>query len=399
VEFCYPLNEEMDMHHNMRMDYMQLQTCPWGEYRAGSSLDNQPIRIGPGKFIPVDEIGDLNPKTFTSNAHLLSSDEDRLWKYAEWMTSVSPLSQGIVPQQVGPTRSTSGVVTLLQQMDKQFKPVVDQMAIQWRKMEYAILEDLDFRVSPELKIRILGPVLKEAAALPEIQDVIGQNYLFSKLMDLKIDVASIINSDEVKRNEATIILAQLLNPSLLQQSGIVGTKGLYKATEDFLKSYGKDQEQYLDEPAFTSQPLTLWQEIQVCAQGQMPPMSMTDNHAEKAQGLMAFTQSMEFQDAINRGIYTAESTQWIMRAAQKHFALVQALSAKGQPNPTGEQGMDYNALMSGQAPQQENQNAASPANQSGSKQNGKAAEGGPNPKSVSSSGVDGSSGNRAGVNA
>src|SRR3990167_1992802 len=206
-EFVHPLQEEMDAHHNMRMDYMQLQTVQWGEYRGGSSLDNQPIRIAPGKFIAVDEIGDLNPKSFTSNAHMLAPEEDRLWRYAEWLTSVSPLSQGLVPDRVGPTRSTSGVVTLLQQMEKQFKPVVDQLAVQWRRLEYAILEDLDFRVDPALKVRILGPSIKGIEDIQQVPVLFGNTYLLTKLMDLKIDVASIVSSDEVKRNEATLILA------------------------------------------------------------------------------------------------------------------------------------------------------------------------------------------------
>lgn len=389
VEFCYPLQEEMDMHHNMRMDYMQLQTMPWGEYRSGSSLDNQPIRIAPGKFIAVDEIGDLNPKTFNSNAHLLGSEEDRLWKYAEMLTNVSPLSSGIVPQQVGPTRSTSGVITLLQQMEKKFRPIVDQIAIQWRKMEYSILEDLDYRVDPAVKIRVLGPALKDVADIPEVAQEFGNNYLLTKLLDLKMDVASLINSDEVRRNEATLILMQLLNPSLLQQSGIVSMKGLYKAIEDYLKAYGKDPSQYLDEPAFTTQPLSLWQEIQVCAQGQIPPMSMIDNHEEKVEGLLAFIQSQEYQEAINKGIYSPTIQQWVGRTIQKHQGLVQALAARGQPNPIGEQGQDYNALMSGQAPQQgESQNAV--------QQSGKAPEGRPAPDSVSSARVGGASGDRAG---
>ena len=331
---------------------MQLQTCPWGEYRGGSSLDNNPVRIAPGKWIQVDEIGDLHPLSFNSNAHLLVSEEDRNWRYGEWLLSVSPLSQGMVPQQVGPTRSTSGVVALLQQMDKQFKPSVDQLAVQWRKLEYLILEDLDFRVDPALKIRILGPSIKDVNVMQNFIQEFGQTYLLTKLIDLKIDVASIINSDEVKRNEASLILMQLLNPSLLQQSGIVGPKGLYKAIEDYLKAFGRNPEQYLDEPQFITQPLTLWQEVQICAQGEIPPMSMLDNHEEKAQGLLAFVQSPEYQEALTKGIYVVGMQEWISKAASKHLSLAQALKARGQPNPTGEQGIDYNALMSGQAPQQ-----------------------------------------------
>jgi hypothetical protein len=353
-EFVHPLQEEMDMNHNLRLDYLQLQTCPFGVYRGGSSLDNQPIRIAPGKFIPVDEITDLRPITFNSNAGLFAGEEDRLWRYAEWLTSVSPLSQGAVGPVVGPTRSTSGVVTLLQQMDKQLRPIVEHNAVQWKKMEQAILEDLDYRVSPAMKMRVLGASVQDPVNEEEKRSIaeLNQSLLVTESFDLAIDVASVISSDEVRRNEASILLQTLNNPSLLQQAGIVGPKALLKLAQEFLKSYGKRPDQYLDAPEFIDKALTLYQEIQVCAQGEIPPMSMQDDHEGKAKDLEAFMESEEFMEASAKQIYAPDAGSWFTKTIEKHRALADALAPQGGPNPTGEQGASMDALMSGQAPQQ-----------------------------------------------
>jgi hypothetical protein len=166
---------------------------------------------------------------------------------------------------------------------------------------------------------------------------------------------------------------------------------MYKAVEDYLKAYGKNPDQYLDQPAFINQALTLWQEIQICAQGEVPPMSMTDNHTEKAEGLMAFLESPEYQEALGKGFYTKEIEQWIGRTVAKHEGLAQALQPKGQPNPTGEQGQDYSALMSASAPQQ--QQIGGPNVQS----SGEAPAGAGNSEAVSSAGVGGSGGDRGSV--
>ncbi len=357
-EFVHPLQEEMDMNHNLRQDYLQLQTCPFGVYRGGSSLDNQPIRIAPGKFIPVDEITDLRPITFNSNAGLFAGEEDRLWRYAEWLTSVSPLSQGAVPSVVGPTRSTSGVVTLLQQMDKQLRPIVDHNAVQWKKMEHAILEDLDYRVDPLMKMRVIGSSVEMPFDEQSQKSILelNQSLLVSRSFDLSIDVASVVSSDEVRRNEASIMLQTLNNPSLLQQMGIVGPKALYKVAQDYLKAFGKRPDQYLDEPQFVQKPLNLYQETQICGQGEMPPMSMQDDHAAKARDLQGFMQSPQYIEAKEKQIFVSDVDDWMQKTIDKHNNLAQALAPRGGPNETGEQGLDQNALMSGQAPQQGGEN-------------------------------------------
>lgn len=353
-EYMYPLNEEMDMIHNMRLDYMALQACPFGSYRSSSSLKKEPIRISPGKFIPVDERGDLQVLNFQSSALQLVGEEDRLWSYAERQASTSSLQQGIVPNTVGPTRSTSGVITLLRQMDKEFKPIVDACADQWKKMEMMLMDDLDFRIDPEVKMRVLGASITDFL---NKEDTEGYNATSKVLrvkefLDVQIDVASLVNSEDVRRNEATLILDKLAAPSLLQQFGIVSPKTLYKAAVNWIESYGENAEEWFETPTFTTKPLSLYQEIQILAQGDMPQFSMQDDHTAKAQMLQAFMQSPEYTEAQSKGLYISNMNDMMMKAIAKHAALAESLAPKGMPNSTGEQGASQAELGSGTAPQQ-----------------------------------------------
>ena len=353
-EYMYPLNEEMDMTHNMRMDYMSLQTCPWGTYRATSSLKNEPIRIAPGKFIPTDDTADLKVMSFSGNAHMLAGEEDRLWGYAERITAVSALSQGQVPDTVGPTRSTSGVVTLLKQMEKEFKVTIDQNAGQWKKLELLLLDDLDRRVHPQVKLRVLGPEFEQHIinTYPQSGGVVNRILSANAQFDVFIDVAEVIRSDEIRRSDAEMVLNKFAAPSLMQQMGVVTPITLYKAAADWLTAFGKDPKDYIEEPEVLPRPVTLWEEIQYIAQGDIPPMSMKDDHQSKIQQLAAFIKSPEYQEAKMKGLYVGYADEIFMRTIQKHAVLLQMLQPKGLPNPSGAQGASPDQMGAGSAPQQ-----------------------------------------------
>jgi len=353
-ELMFTLNEEMDMHHNMRLEYMGLQACPWGVYRAGGSLKDQDIRVEPGLFIPVEDISDMKVMNFTSSAVPLATEEDRNWRYAEQLAAVSPLSAGSVPETVGPTRSTSGVLALLRQMDKRFKPVVDLNAGTIKKMEKMILfDDLDWRIDDEPKLRVLGSNLKNVGEIKdrELRSVIHSAMMIGSSFDIRIDVAKVIESDEVRRNDAGVILQQIITPGLAHQLGIIGPKGIFRAYKNYLIAWDQNHEDYLSEPKFVEEALTLFQEIQLCGQGQIPPMALTDNHEEKAQGLLQFMQTPVFIDSVSKGIFVKNVASVIQRAANKHLAIAQALQPKGIPGEQG-QANDVGAAQAGRAPQQ-----------------------------------------------
>lgn len=356
IEYMYPLNEEMDMNHNMRQDYMQLQTCPFFAYRSSSPLDKNQVRISPGKGIPVDDVNqDIRMLNFNSNIGPLFQEENYLWELGNRVARVSPASQGQVQGPIGAQRSTSGVVTLLRQMDLEFRPIVEQFALNWKKLEKSILEDLDYRVDPILKARILGPTVEKAF---QSEGDFNSIFRVTAMLDMKIDVASIVNSDEMKRNDAQIFLQLMNTPGLAHQMGIINQDGIYGAWKNWMTAHGFDSDMYLHKPQGVTDPLSLWQEIQIIYQGEMPPMAMTDDHAKKAQDLQAFSEDEAFQMAQSKGLMVANALEVLMQAVGKHMELAKALQAQqGMANPTGENGQNQNELMTGNAPQQGGQDA------------------------------------------
>ena len=81
-------------------------------------------------------------------------------------------------------------------------------------------------------------------------------------------------------------------------------------------------------------------------------MSMKDDHQMKAQQLVQFMQTPEYQELKAGGHFTETVDDWVMKAAKKHEVLFQMLQPKGLPNPTGQGPPEQNALQSGTAPQQ-----------------------------------------------
>lgn len=357
-EMLHSLQKEMNQHHNMRIDAFALQTLPFGAYRSSSSLKKQPIQLSPGKFIPVDEVSDIKTLSFQTDASVLANEEDRVLAYADKLMSHSSLQQGIIPDRVGPTRSTSGVYALLKQMDKEFKPVVDACAEQWKKLEKMLLFDLDTYVPREIKTRVLGPSIEEFKTISKsdhkklarisMLDVIAHSF------DIKIDVANAIENEEVKRNDAQIILNAVNSPSLAHQFGIIGPIAIYKAWDKWLRSYGIDPKEYgITEPDFITKPLTLYQEIEYCKQGDIPPMSMQDNHGAKAMYLQAFMNEPEYIEMKEMGVASPMVDDLMIMTIQKHMQLQEVLQPKGMPNPTGNNNYDRNADMTGKGQNQE----------------------------------------------
>lgn len=358
-EEVYAIQQAMDSDYNLRKDCLQLQAMPWGVYRASSSLQNEPIVISPGKFIPVDDTTDIRTMSFNSSALSLAGEDRILWGYAERLTSVSSLSQGLVGDSVGPTRSTSGVISLLRQVEKEFRPIVEHNAQQWKKLELMLIEDLDYKVSLDLKLRVLGASEKDFVldGKPLDPDVLYKALQVTGGLDFSVNVASIMASDEVRRNEATILLDKLASPSVLQQLGIIGPKALIMALDEWLVAYNRDPNDYISKPKLIEEPLTLEQEIEIIKQGLVPPMALQDDHGIKAKNLQAFMQSEVYQDAKILGLIAGTADEVFIKAIEKHLALLQALQPKSLPNESGNQGVDFSQMLSGTMPQQGGQNA------------------------------------------
>lgn len=352
-EVVYSVQKELNLTHNMRLDYLQLQTCPFFTYRESSNLRDQKVEIAPGKGIPVAENDDLQIKSFNVNATVLASEEALMWNYGTQMVSVTPSSQGFVGDSVGATRSTSGVVTLLNQVEKQMRPVIENSARTWREFVFSMLEDLDFKVDAAMKIGILDQEMPDVEMLftDTRAKTLNEALQVRRNMDISIDVASIIHSEEVRRNNAFQILQISMSAQPLMAMGIVTPETLYNAYNDWLSTFTYiNPERFSFQPqGMVQKPLTLNQEIQYIYTGMVPPMSLMDNHPLKAQLLQQYMASDVNQKAIELGRTAANVMDVFGQTINRHIQMAQQ---QGLPNVTGDNQQDMTALMSGTAPQQ-----------------------------------------------
>lgn len=365
-EMVYTLQKEMDMNHNMRMNYLQLQAMPFGTYRSSSGLKDEPIIISPGKFIPVEDTNDLKVVSFNVSAQALMGEENLLWNYGQQLVNVSPMSHGMVPEQVGPTRSTSGVLTLLGQLEKEFRPIANRNAMSFREMMISTIEDIDYKLPKEIKTRVIGPEADRLNVLLSDKRIDSEydGMKTGHLVDLKIDVATIMNSEEMRRNQAYQIFSLLATPSALHQFGIVTPKNLHNAYIKWLKTFDYlNPQDYSSMPIGLDNPLTLSQEIAFVFQGLVPPMAMNDDHDKKAKGLLQFSQSPEYINARQLGRTVDHVDDVLLKTIEKHQQLAQALKPKGLPNPTGESGISLDSYLTGTSPQQGGNSAATTSRQ------------------------------------
>lgn len=347
-EAVFSVQTQLNINYNMRNDYLALQTAPFGTYRSTSSLKNEPIEIQPGRFIPTDETTDLKVITFPASATVLQSEESLLWNYGQQTVSVSSISQGFMSGQVGPLRSTSGVNSLMNNLEKEFKPVVDRFARSFKTMLLDLLSDMGM-LDNEVKARVVGPKFKHPEIFAQTDSILDHGRRF----DLVLNVANLANSEEVRRNNAYMVYQTLAAPGLAAQFGIVTPKGIYNSLADWIQTYDYlEVDNYLQAPQGIDQALTLIQEIQFINQGVLPPMSMQDDHAAKAQGLLQFSQTPEYAQAKAAGLTVDNVDDIMTKAIQKHEELASMLAPKGLPNYTGDQGGEQNAVFANRSPQQ-----------------------------------------------
>ena len=64
VEILLPYREALNNLFNYAINCMMLQILPWGFYRLSSAFAPEQVRLGPGVFVPVDDVNDVKIAQF-----------------------------------------------------------------------------------------------------------------------------------------------------------------------------------------------------------------------------------------------------------------------------------------------------------------------------------------------
>ncbi len=246
AEVIKAVQDEINTIHNQKVDYATIQNMPFGFVRASSTLPPISQRLKPGEFLELDNPQqDVNIPKWQGSPAWGNQEEATLYQYAERLLGLTDLSLGRQPNRVGATRTAKGTQTLLSESGLRAKPMLMAFQRFWIGIFEDVLALLQEYMPPNQEFRITGkrPTVIRVKNRAEIR---GQ-------FDLRLSASTETFNREQQRQDATVIMQAVMNPSLIQ-TGIVGLKGVRKATTDLLRAYGRDPDFYLEEQGVVRSP-------------------------------------------------------------------------------------------------------------------------------------------------
>jgi hypothetical protein len=329
-ELLYPYNLEVDEYHNLRRICGFLTNIPWGFYRPGGGLEKEKLKIKAGTFYPTDDPrNDVHEMAFTNKTAWAMQEEGLTQAYADKLTSMPPMMQGQVPQQVGPLRSTSGVNSLMAEAMVPFDVYLDRFRVPFSRMLQGIHSDLQNRLPESIKTLVLGENSQWA-----IEDI-PRARIQSKYKFLLAANDSQYNPERDRQN--AMVLSQMLMSQLPVQLGVVTAENMYNALKNVLeKNNFREIEKYLTAPQMADRPLSLYQEYATCAMGRVPHVALNDTHEEKAKSLIALSQLPQHEEGKRKGIISQDVDALLRATVAQHIQQQKVLDSLQQaPNTSG----------------------------------------------------------------
>lgn len=320
AEMVKGIQDEINTIHNQRVDSGTIANLPFGFVRSSSTLPPIQQKLRPGEFIEIDNPQQdvLIPK-FNVSPSFGSGEEAVLQQYFERLSGLTDLSFGRQPNRVGATRTARGTQTLLSEAGLRGKIAIQAFQRFWTGIFEDILALDQEYLPPRQEFRVTGrrPAVIRVKDRTEIRGA----------FDLRLaSTSESLNRDRI-RDDATILLQAVLNPSLIQ-IGLVGKKGVRRVVQDLLKAYGKDPDFYLEPDEPVRSPV---EELMMFTVGQSVSPVMGEN-------FQAHVQS--HQQALQDPLVPPEAKKLLKQHLQETFQLMQsaqlAQSLQRQQGPQGQ---------------------------------------------------------------
>lgn len=328
-EILYGLNNEMDMLHNMRLDYGLLNNLPFGFYRASSGINPQEIDLAPGKLIPVDDPQhDVSFPRMNGSTAYGFQEEQAVSTYADKASGVNDLTIGATEGQ-GAARTATGASILSNSANAGIDVFIQRYQDGFKKN----LHILDLQLADLLP---LGTVIKVAGM--DGKDLYRQ-YDDREIMKFECDYClegNSANSNKMLEKDVALQMAQMLANPLYLQMGNVTPENTYNLLRNVLQKFGvKNIASYLTPPAeVESNPYSAKDELSAILAGVKLPKTVNDKHDQKLQFFNEFEQSDDFGllDAEHLPLYQ-EYKQWHEQMAQAMMANANNPLTQNQMNP------------------------------------------------------------------
>lgn len=332
-ELLYPLSQEMDAMHNMRIDFGLVSVMPFGFYRPSSGIEPETIKFEPGALIPVD-----NPQTDIFFPNLGNrtvfgmQEEQALQSMVERITSISDLNLGVMNGQ-GATRTATGARALVGEMSSNLDVYLRRFNRGWKKALRYTLHLCQKRTPAGLSFRLSGEDGSDYWKQVKSQDELQGDF------DIEVSPNSSSSNPQVQQENTDFILQLVQNPLLIQMQ-VVGPGQLWEAVKAAAAARGiKDYGKYFQKPQGYERVLTPVEEADRILAGQEVAISPNSDH----QGFIAFFQHFHDTDEL-MGQFSHEQIALLAIQAKKHEQMMQALQSV-QAQQANAQQMSRNASM------------------------------------------------------
>ena len=317
VELVYPLCQEIDAIHNMRIDWGIISVMPFGFYRAGSSIDPKTIQLEPGALIPMD-----NPQQDVYFPQLGNrtvfgfQEEQALYTAVERLTSISDLNLGVMNGNQGATRTATGSRALVGEMSSNLDVYLKRLNRGWKKSLRTLLHMLQQRIEPGLSFRLTGDDGQDYwRQIRDARELEGD-------FDIEVLPNSQSSNQQILIDTALQVMQATANP-LDIQLGIVGPQERYEALKNYYQALGiKDWGRYVGkvDPALASQKLTPVEEADLVLNNIRVPLHPAMDH----DGFIAFVEMVKKDEFLN-GQFKPEQIMQLEQQARRHMEMKAAL--------------------------------------------------------------------------
>lgn len=352
LEMLYPLNQEIDAIHNMRMDFGTLSNIPFFFYRSSCGIKGAKFKIEPGVGYPVDDPrSDVYFPSMPNSTNFGTMEEAAVDRWADRLTSTSVMNSGMPTERVGASRTAAGMMALLNEGNINIDVVLSRLKIGYADLLKGLLADLQERLPPDIAVRVvgasggdvMGPDGKPLFLSPTRQDIAGR-------LDFILTANSQNTNRELDKQNAMQMLQLALNP-MATQTGIVSPINIYNLYKNVFEKQGcLVIDEVLTEPTNAAIPMRLDEEISAIRQGIIPKIVLNDDHDAKVKALLMFAVQPEFIEGIKKGVNHPDAMKLLSATVDVHKMMAGAIAAQQQmQNQSGLQiSPSAGARMSGQ---------------------------------------------------
>jgi hypothetical protein len=319
LELINPISQEIDLIHNIKVDIGIMAAQPIGFYRAATGMDPVKLNIKPGDLIPVD---DPSSHVFFPNlgdrSGFFKDEEAILMQHVERLTAINDINTAVLGRQ-GAARTATGVSALVNENSANLDIFIRRLQRGYKQLLRVLWQMLQQRVPDGIEFRVTGKDGNEYFRRIENKMQLRQN------MDFFLEANSAQSNTMMLREVSTQILAQTLNPLLIQM-GVVDANSVYEAEKNFFMSLGvKDYQRYLRRPPMAPIQLTGEEEIARIIHGKSVEINPQGDHAGFIRHAERMLADKEFDEHYGRNVRAKIESQ-----VQQHKAIMQAMEAQAK---------------------------------------------------------------------